>query len=74
MESKASSVMIARAARVNCSIFRKEGKLDRDVVISDYLDLSLKYDNYFALTKYTVQSMKSGNLQTLVSSTTTREI
>lgn len=49
--------MLARAARDNCSIFRTEGKLDRNTVIGEYLDLCMKYENYFSITKFTVQCM-----------------
>ena len=56
-KANASSVMLARAARDNCSIFRAEGKLDRNIVIGEYLDLCMKYENYFSITKFTVQCM-----------------
>ncbi|KAH9628787.1 hypothetical protein HF086_004947 [Spodoptera exigua] len=36
-----SSVMIARAAEWNCSIFRKEGLLPMDTVIEEYLKLAV---------------------------------
>ncbi|KAJ8960712.1 hypothetical protein NQ318_020004, partial [Aromia moschata] len=39
--------MIARAAETNCSIFRRQGMKDLDVVIKDYLNN----------TKYCVQNM-----------------
>ena len=35
----ASSVMLARAAMWNCSIFRKEGLLPLDVVIKRFLEI-----------------------------------
>lgn len=53
----ASSVMIARAAQYNSSIFRKEGKLSLDEVIPEYLRLCIEYDNVFTNTKYCVQMM-----------------
>ncbi|KFM70296.1 tRNA-dihydrouridine(20) synthase [NAD(P)+]-like protein, partial [Stegodyphus mimosarum] len=37
LETSASSVMIARQAEWNCSIFRKEGKLPLDAVIEKYI-------------------------------------
>ena len=37
--TKASSVMIARSAQLNCSIFRKDGLLPMEQVIKDYLKL-----------------------------------
>ncbi|KAL4706004.1 hypothetical protein ACJJTC_014226 [Scirpophaga incertulas] len=52
-----SSVMIARAAEWNCSIFRKEGLLPIDDVIKDYLRLAVEYDNSQSNTKYCVQNI-----------------
>ncbi|XP_053625320.1 tRNA-dihydrouridine(20) synthase [NAD(P)+]-like isoform X2 [Plodia interpunctella] len=52
-----SSVMIARAAEWNCSIFRKEGLLPMDDVIREYLKLSVDYDNSPSNTKYCVQNI-----------------
>lgn len=52
-----SSVMIARAAEGNCSIFRKEGLLDLDDVIKDYLKYAVDYDNSPSNTKYCIQNM-----------------
>ncbi|KAI8427801.1 hypothetical protein MSG28_002202 [Choristoneura fumiferana] len=40
-----TSVMLARAAEWNCSIFRKEGLLPMDTVIKEYLQLAVDYDN-----------------------------
>lgn len=56
-ESGCSSVMIARAAEWNVSIFRKEGLLPLDDVIKKYLVLSVDYDNNGSNTKYCVQNM-----------------
>ncbi|CAH0557590.1 unnamed protein product [Brassicogethes aeneus] len=53
----ASSVMIARAAESNCSIFRKEGLKKLDDVICDYLKICVDYDNSPNSTKYCVQNM-----------------
>lgn len=53
----ASSVMIARAAEWNCSIFRKEGLLDMDDVIKEYLKLAIEYDNSPSNTKYCIQNI-----------------
>ena len=39
LATNASSVMIARTAQFNCSIFRKEGLLPTEQVIKDYLKL-----------------------------------
>lgn len=52
-----SSVMIARAAQGNCSIFRKAGMLELDEVIKAYLKLAVDYDNSPSNTKYCVQNM-----------------
>ncbi|XP_013185481.1 tRNA-dihydrouridine(20) synthase [NAD(P)+]-like isoform X2 [Amyelois transitella] len=52
-----SSVMIARAAEWNCSIFRKEGLLPMDDVIREYLKLAVDYDNSPSNTKYCVQNI-----------------
>ncbi|CAD7090975.1 unnamed protein product [Hermetia illucens] len=51
------SVMIARAAQYNVSIFRKEGLLPLDDVIVKYLKLCIDYDNPPSNTKYCVQNM-----------------
>lgn len=52
-----SSVMLARTAEWNCSIFRKAGQLPMDDVIVEYLKLAVKYDNSPSNTKYCVQNM-----------------
>ncbi|XP_028176161.1 tRNA-dihydrouridine(20) synthase [NAD(P)+]-like [Ostrinia furnacalis] len=52
-----TSVMIARAAEWNCSIFRKEGLLPMDTVIKEYLKLAIDYDNSPSNTKYCVQNI-----------------
>lgn len=52
-----SSVMIARAAEWNVSIFRKEGQLPLDDVIAEYLKLCIDYDNSSTNAKYCVQMM-----------------
>lgn len=52
-----SSVMIARAAEWNCSIFRKKGILPMDTVINEYLKLAVDYDNPPANTKYCIQNI-----------------
>lgn len=54
--TKCSSIMVARAAQFNASIFRKN-KLPLDDVIKAYLRYAIKYDNLFPNTKYCVQSM-----------------
>uniref|UniRef100_A0A1A9WAH1 DRBM domain-containing protein n=1 Tax=Glossina brevipalpis TaxID=37001 RepID=A0A1A9WAH1_9MUSC len=56
-DCNASSVMVARAAQLNVSIFRKEGLLPMDEVIFKYLKLSVDYDNPPHNTKYGIQSI-----------------
>lgn len=51
------SIMIARAAQLNVTIFRKEGLLPIFDVIKKYLKLCVDYDNPQSNTKYCVQSM-----------------
>ncbi|XP_055298288.1 tRNA-dihydrouridine(20) synthase [NAD(P)+]-like [Sitodiplosis mosellana] len=52
-----TSVMIARAAEWNVSVFRKEGKLPLDEVITEYLKLCIDFDSSPNITKYCVQMM-----------------
>lgn len=52
-----TSVMLARAAEWNCSIFRKEGLLPMDTVIKDYLKLAVDFDNSPSNTKYCIQNI-----------------
>ncbi|XP_068621245.1 tRNA-dihydrouridine(20) synthase [NAD(P)+]-like isoform X1 [Battus philenor] len=52
-----TSVMLARAAEWNCSIFRKEGLLPMDTVIKEYLKLAVDYDNSPSNTKYCIQNI-----------------
>ncbi|KAG8038649.1 hypothetical protein G9C98_007356 [Cotesia typhae] len=56
-KTMASSVMLARAAQWNCSIFRKEGLLPIDVVIKSYLKYAIDYDNSPSNTKYCIQNI-----------------
>lgn len=56
-ECGCSSVMIARTAEGNCSIFRPTGMKNLDDVICDYLKLAVDYDNSPSNTKYCVQNM-----------------
>lgn len=53
----ASSIMIARAAEWNVSIFRPEGMLPLMDVIKRYLTVAVDYDMYPANAKYCVQNM-----------------
>ncbi|XP_030382197.1 tRNA-dihydrouridine(20) synthase [NAD(P)+]-like [Scaptodrosophila lebanonensis] len=56
-ECGADSVMVARAAQINVSIFRKEGSLPMDEIIYKYLRLCVDYDNAAHNTKYCVQNI-----------------
>lgn len=49
--------MVGRAAQANCSVFRRQGKLPLDEVITSYLKYSVIYDNAPANAKYCVQNM-----------------
>jgi tRNA-dihydrouridine synthase 2 len=49
--------MIARTAEGNCSIFRKQGLLDLESVIVNYLKYAIDYDNSPSNTKYCIQNM-----------------
>uniref|UniRef100_A0A6G1S6P8 tRNA-dihydrouridine(20) synthase [NAD(P)+]-like n=1 Tax=Aceria tosichella TaxID=561515 RepID=A0A6G1S6P8_9ACAR len=54
----ASSVMIARCAMRNASIFKPDNTLEPiEDVIKGYLKLAVRYDNSIAQTKYTLQTM-----------------
>jgi len=52
-----SSVMIARTAEKNCSIFKRDGKLELFTIIRDYLRHAVDYDNVAPNTKYCIQNM-----------------
>jgi len=57
LECGAASVMVARAAQINVSIFRPEGPLPMDELIEKYLRLCVDYDNAPHNAKYNVQSI-----------------
>ncbi|XP_065202122.1 tRNA-dihydrouridine(20) synthase [NAD(P)+]-like [Planococcus citri] len=52
-----SSVMVARSAQYNCSVFNKDTHLELDDMIKLYLKYAIDYDNFFSNTKYCIQSM-----------------
>ncbi|XP_060816434.1 tRNA-dihydrouridine(20) synthase [NAD(P)+]-like isoform X1 [Bombus pascuorum] len=52
-----SSVMLARAAEWNCSIFSKEGLLPMEDVIKSYLKYAVDCDNSPSNTKYCIQNI-----------------
>lgn len=53
--TQANSVMLARVAMLNPSIFLKTGKLELASVIDEYLKLAAEYDSNPAMVKYTMQ-------------------
>ncbi|XKL67104.1 hypothetical protein PGB90_010524 [Kerria lacca] len=56
-DTNCSSVMLARSAQNNPSVFRKSGKLPLDEVIKSFLKYAIHFDNCFPNTKYCIQSM-----------------
>ncbi|KYM94681.1 PREDICTED: tRNA-dihydrouridine(20) synthase [NAD(P)+]-like [Cyphomyrmex costatus] len=56
-ETGCSSVMLARAAEWNCSIFRKENSLPMETVIKSYLKHAINCDNSPSNTKYCIQNI-----------------
>ncbi|KAG5345465.1 DUS2L synthase, partial [Acromyrmex charruanus] len=56
-ETGCSSVMLARAAEWNCSVFRKEGFLPMENVIKSYLKHAINCDNSPSNTKYCIQNI-----------------
>ena len=56
-ETAASSVMVARAAQWNPSVFRKEGLLPVEDVLKEVMKIAIDYDNEFVNTKYIVCKM-----------------
>ncbi|XP_030646122.1 tRNA-dihydrouridine(20) synthase [NAD(P)+]-like [Chanos chanos] len=53
----ASSVMLARAAMWNASVFRSQGALSVDEVIEEYIKYAIRYDNNIFNTKYCLCQM-----------------
>uniref|UniRef100_A0A674AWP9 Dihydrouridine synthase 2 n=1 Tax=Salmo trutta TaxID=8032 RepID=A0A674AWP9_SALTR len=53
----ASSVMIARAAMWNPSVFRSQGLLSVEEVMEEYLKYAIRYDNHAFNTKYCLCQM-----------------
>jgi len=56
-ESTASSVMVARAAEWNTSVFRPGDLDDKMTVIDNYLTFAIKYDYPFTMVKYCLQQI-----------------
>merc|ERR1711975_51784 len=55
--SGANSVMIARGALANASIFRPEGMLPQFEVAQEYVKMAVQYDNVFQNTKWFLTNM-----------------
>ncbi|XP_041446048.1 tRNA-dihydrouridine(20) synthase [NAD(P)+]-like isoform X2 [Xenopus laevis] len=58
-----SSVMLARAAMWNPSVFRQEGLLPVETVIRDYIVYAVRYDNHYTNTKYCLCQMLRDQLE-----------
>ncbi|XP_014681509.1 PREDICTED: tRNA-dihydrouridine(20) synthase [NAD(P)+]-like isoform X2 [Priapulus caudatus] len=63
-ETGCSSVMLARSAQWNASIFRKDGILPTNDVIRAYLKYAVDYDNTYENSKYCIQQILHEQLQT----------
>ncbi|XP_074616383.1 tRNA-dihydrouridine(20) synthase [NAD(P)+]-like isoform X3 [Acropora palmata] len=57
VETGCSSVMLARAAQWNPSIFREEGRVPSFQIIQEYIKLAVKFDNTVGNTKYCIQGL-----------------
>uniref|UniRef100_A0A8C6M7P4 Dihydrouridine synthase 2 n=2 Tax=Nothobranchius furzeri TaxID=105023 RepID=A0A8C6M7P4_NOTFU len=55
--TSASSVMLARAAMWNASVFRSQGLLPVETVMEEYLRYAVQYDNHAFNTKYCLCQM-----------------
>uniref|UniRef100_A0A6P8QKG8 tRNA-dihydrouridine(20) synthase [NAD(P)+]-like isoform X2 n=1 Tax=Geotrypetes seraphini TaxID=260995 RepID=A0A6P8QKG8_GEOSA len=62
--TSASSVMVARAAMWNPSIFSKDGTVSLEKVMQEYIKYAVKFDNHYASTKYTLCMMLRGQVET----------
>ncbi|KAI9322674.1 hypothetical protein BX666DRAFT_1849277 [Dichotomocladium elegans] len=58
-KTNADSVMIARGAQYNPSIFRKEGFLPYEEVVEAYVKWAVRVDNIYQNTKYVLLTMNS---------------
>eukprot|EP00055_Hartaetosiga_balthica_P015527 m.92306 g.92306 ORF g.92306 m.92306 type:complete len:479 (-) comp8888_c1_seq4:93-1529(-) len=61
-----ASIMLARCAQNNLSIFRKEGPLRKREVAREYFKLAVRYDNTLANTKYCLLKLLSGRDPTIM--------
>lgn len=57
----AASVMIARAAEWNASVFSPNGKENIYTIVDKYLDYAIQYDQPFVVTKYNIQQHLGGD-------------
>ncbi|XP_056665966.1 tRNA-dihydrouridine(20) synthase [NAD(P)+]-like isoform X2 [Monodelphis domestica] len=62
--TSASSVMVARAAMWNPSIFRKEGLQPLEKIMQEYIKYAVRYDNHYTNTKYCLCQMLREQLET----------
>ncbi|XP_030060164.1 tRNA-dihydrouridine(20) synthase [NAD(P)+]-like [Microcaecilia unicolor] len=60
----ASSVMVARAAMWNPSIFSKDGIVPLEEVMREYIKYAVKFDNHYTNTKYCLCQMLREQLET----------
>jgi len=56
----ATSVMVARSAQDNPSVFRKEGPLPVNDVIKDYLHVAISLNNHYVNCKYCILQIMKG--------------
>ncbi|PIK43569.1 putative tRNA-dihydrouridine(20) synthase [Apostichopus japonicus] len=75
----ASSVMIAREAQWNLSVFRRERDVSQNRVIKDYLKYAVDYANPYQNTKYCIQQVLHETMETeqgmaLLKAKSTKEI
>ena len=60
-DTGAASVMIARAAEWNASVFSPKGKEDIYKIVDKYLDYAIQFDQPFVVTKYNIQQHLGGD-------------
>ncbi|XP_041375440.1 tRNA-dihydrouridine(20) synthase [NAD(P)+]-like [Gigantopelta aegis] len=63
LDTGASSVMLARSAEWNTSVFRSQGRLLLHDVIKQYLRYAIDYDNNVINTKYCILNMMHDNMK-----------
>ncbi|XP_022092038.1 tRNA-dihydrouridine(20) synthase [NAD(P)+]-like isoform X2 [Acanthaster planci] len=65
-QTQASSIMIAREAQWNTSIFRRQGKLPQEEVIKDYLKYAVDYENAHANSKFCILQLLHGSEEQVI--------